>query len=301
MSYVMSPPPSSRPFVAVVVGGVVVLTFAFFLFVILACTGEGETASEDLMTKIFLWSLTSYDRVVYLDPRSLIQKNPDALFACEGFCAAGAVVSYPPLPSPGRASSEGGGDAALIAAAAAAAGAIAQSADDDDEAGALPVPVRPSWQPSTSVMVLEPSISVHVAMLDELTKTPLVGSLDAKAFISSFLGAAGDLCTPFDDLDPGLGGGRRTAQGGSGWVDGNSVFGVDDGEGKGGLLEDALMPVVLLNGAHMPRCSSGRERTSAGVCQRLPYTYAAPSTDFHGKGNPGQRKHCVLCAQVQPA
>lgn len=252
------------------------------------------------MTKIFLWSLTSYDRVVYLDPRSLIQKNPDALFACEGFCAAGAS----------RASSEGGGDAALIAAAAAAAaGAIAQSADDDDEASALPVPVRPSWQPSTSVMVLEPSISVHVAMLDELTKRPSVGSLDAKEFLSSFLGAAGDRCTPFDDLDAGLGGGRRTAQGGSGWVDGDSVFrvgGVGDdefggGQGKGGLLEDALMPVVLINGAHVPRCSSGRKRTSAGVCQRLPYTYAAPSTDFLGKGNPGQWKHCVLCSQVRPA
>lgn len=281
---------------------------------IIHTTAGGETASEDVMTKIFLWSLTSYDRVVYLDPRSLIQKNPDALFACEGFCAAGAVVSYPPLLPPGgsngRASPppEGGGG-----------GAIAPSADDDDEASALPVPARPSWQPSTSVMVLEPSIAVHISMLDELAKTPSVGSLDAKAFISSFLGAAGDRCTHFDDLDAGLGGGRRAGHGGSGsgWVEGNNVFGGSGGGGGGGgvgndgfgsglgrgggggLLEDALTPDVLINGAHVPRCSSGRQRTSARVCQRLPYTYAAPSTDFHGKGNGGKWKHCVSCAQVR--
>ncbi|CAN0484441.1 unnamed protein product, partial [Ectocarpus sp. 8 AP-2014] len=74
------------------------------------------------MTKVSLWSLTSYDRVVFLDPRSLIQKNPDALFACEGFCAAGAVHSPSSSPS-GRGGRGGGGgprEAALGAALLAA-------------------------------------------------------------------------------------------------------------------------------------------------------------------------------------
>ena len=120
--------------------------------------------SEDLMTKVFLWSLTSYSRVVYLDPRSRVQKNPDALFACEGFCAAGAV---PPSTSPSFQVSAAGADAAAAAAAA------LSTDDDEDEAGTVleaPPAFRPSWQPSTSVMVLEPSAEVHAAMLGELAR-----------------------------------------------------------------------------------------------------------------------------------
>lgn len=255
------------------------------------------------MTKVFLWSLTSYDRVVYLDPRSLIQKNPDALFACEGFCAAGAVPSSFATLSPEE-------EAAMAVAAAAAAADASSSTvgDDDDEEGVAesalvretPLSVPPSWQPSTSVMVLEPSIDVHVAMLDELTQSEDVGSLKAQVFLSTFLGAAGEQCTPFDDL-AGVTDRRSSIVGEEG-----NFFGPDDGFGGGaddggGLLEDALMPVVLLNGAHMPRCSAGRQRTAEGVCQSLPYTYAAPSTDFDGKGRwRGAKKHCLTCREVRP-
>lgn len=263
----------------------------------LAALAEGEIASEDLMTKVFLWSLASYDRVVYLDPRSLIQQNPDALFACDGFCAAGAVYSSSPAPP----------------SFPRAGAAPAHDSEDDDDATAAaavvshekPLSGTPSWQPSTSVMVLEPSIDVHMAMLDELTRTHSVGSLEAQVFLSSFLGAAEEQCTPFDDLagaGPGAGaaGGAAAGKkrsGGGGWMEEDDVFGFDKvfggaGGRGGGYLEDALMPVVLLNGPHMPRCAPGRERTPAGVCHRLPYTYAAPSTDFHG--NWGGKKQVSL-------
>ncbi|CAB1103174.1 GT8 [Ectocarpus sp. CCAP 1310/34] len=286
----------------------------------------GEIVSEELMTKVSLWSLTSYDRVVFLDPRSLIQKNPDALFACEGFCAAGAVHSPSSSPSfqPGWAQEAG---AAVGAAAqqqpppvslAHGLGGSGEEDDDDDEhdgvaaaaAAAVlekPLSVPPSWQPSTSVMVLEPSLEVHAAMLDKLTRTPAAGSLEAQVFLSSFLmGAgtdAGDRCTQFEDpvenapSDRGRsrGGGLVAGQGGGGgWEDeeaGGAIFQGDGGfgdagvDGGGSFLEDALMPVVLLNGPHVPRCSAGRKRTSEGVCQRLPYTFAAPSTDFQGGKN----------------
>lgn len=239
------------------------------------------------MTKVFLWNLFAYDRVVYLDPRSLIQKNPDALFACEGFCAAGAV---PPIPTP-----------------------LSWSADSapvevDGQEGL----VQP-WQPSTSVMVLEPSVEVHVAMLDELTRTPDVGSLEAQAFLSSFLGAAGGKCVAFNELEPsvkrshpvpvgaekksdragGEGGGISGAV--SGWIDVDG--GVEDGlyiggiggEGGGGggaVPGDVFMPKVLLNGAaKLPRCTAKRERAAAEQCHKLPYTYAAPSSHLHAKSN----------------
>ncbi|CAM9304655.1 unnamed protein product [Scytosiphon promiscuus] len=278
----------------------------------------GEIVSEELMTKVFLWSLTSYDRVVFLDPRSLIQKNPDALFACEGFCAAGAVHS--PSSSPPFAG--GSADAAPSRAAAWTHGGADSDDDDDDDddlgggdQGAAasvvekPLSVPPPWQPSTSVMVLEPSLEVHAAMLYELTKTPAVGSLEAQVFLSSFLleGAAadaGDRCTPFEDPVETLSSDRQRragrgpaglAGGGgdAGWGDAGEA-GVDLGEnggfggggnGGGSFLEDALMPVVLLNGPHIPRCGRGRKRTAEGVCRRLPYTFAAPSTDFDGKNS----------------
>ncbi|CAM9384512.1 unnamed protein product, partial [Ectocarpus sp. 12 AP-2014] len=286
----------------------------------------GEIVSEELMTKVSLWSLTSYDRVVFLDPRSLIQKNPDALFACEGFCAAGAVHSPSLSPSfrPGWAQEAG---AAVGAAAqqeqpplslAHGLGGSGEEDDDDDEhdgvaaaaAAAVhekPLSVPPSWQPSTSVMVLEPSLEVHAAMLDKLTRTPAAGSLEAQVFLSSFLmGAgtdAGDRCTQFEDPVENAPSDRRRSRGGvllagqvggGGWEDeeaGGAIFQGDGGFGDAGaggggsFLEDALMPVVLLNGPHVPRCSAGRKRTSEGVCQRLPYTFAAPSTDFQGGKN----------------
>lgn len=40
-----------------------------------------------------LWGLVEYDRIVFLDPRSLVTRNPDSLFACDGFCA----VMSPPI------------------------------------------------------------------------------------------------------------------------------------------------------------------------------------------------------------
>ncbi|CAM9285561.1 unnamed protein product, partial [Ectocarpus sp. 4 AP-2014] len=289
----------------------------------------GEIISEELMTKVSLWSLTSYDRVVFLDPRSLIQKNPDALFACEGFCAAGAVHSPSSSPSfrPDWAQEAG---AAIGAAAqqqppplspAHGLGGSGEEDDDEDEhdgaaaaaAAAVlekPLSVPPSWQPSTSVMVLEPSLEVHAAMLDKLTRTPAAGSLEAQVFLSSFLmGAgtdAGDRCTQFEDPVENAPSDRRRSRGGGlvagqggdgGWEDeeaGGALFEGDGGDGGfggagvgggGSFLEDALMPVVLLNGPHVPRCSAGRKRTSEGVCQRLPYTFAAPSTDFQGGKN----------------
>lgn len=280
------------------------------------------------MTKVFLWSLTSYDRVVFLDPRSLIQKNPDALFACEGFCAAGAV--YSPSSSPSFRPSWGRGAQAEGSAAPAGAApsplALAHGLeggdddDDDEEVAAAaaavlekPLSVPPSWQPSTSVMVLEPSLAVHAAMLDKLTRTPAVGSLEAQVFLSSFLleGAApdaGDRCTPFEDPVKNASADRQRNGGGDGtglaarggWNDGGGDgvggFGAGGrgggednvfGDGGGSFLEDALMPVVLLNGPHVPRCAAGRKRTAEGVCQRLPYTFAAPSTDFNGKSSWG--------------
>lgn len=242
------------------------------------------------MTKVFLWNLLAYDRVVYLDPRSLIQKNPDALFACEGFCAAGAV---PSIPTP-----------------------FSWSADS------APVEVDgqeslvPPWQPSTSVMVLEPSMEVHVAMLDKLTRTPDVGSLEAQAFLSSFLGAAGNKCDPFDELEPGgkrlppvpVGAEKKSdrAVGGvggmsgavSGWIVVERGVGVEDGLGSGGVgggggggggavTGDVFMPKVLLNGAaKLPRCTAKPERTADGKCHKLPYTYAAPSSHLHAKSDP---------------
>ncbi|CAM9532710.1 unnamed protein product [Ectocarpus sp. 12 AP-2014] len=162
-------------------------------------------------------------------------------------------------------------------------------------------------------MVLEPSLEVHAAMLDKLTRTPAAGSLEAQVFLSSFLmGAgtdAGDRCTQFEDPVENAPSDRRRSRGGvlvagqgggGGWEDeeaGGTIFQGDGGGGGdggfgdagvgggGSFLEDALMPVVLLNGPHVPRCSAGRKRTSEGVCQRLPYTFAAPSTDFRGGKN----------------
>lgn len=295
------------------------------------------------MTKVFLWSLTSYDRVVFLDPRSLIQKNPDALFACEGFCAAGAVYSPSSSPSfrpswarEAQAAGSAAGSAPSSLAAAhdlegggGGSGGGEDDDDDDEEVAAAaaavlekPLSAPPSWQPSTSVMVLEPSLAVHAAMLDELTRTPAVGSLEAQVFLSSFLleGAttdAGDRCTPFEDpvenaspdrhRSVGGGGGGMGLAGRGGWIDagggggGGGFGGVGGGEennefgdGGGSFLEDALMPVVLLNGPHVPRCAAGRKRTAEGVCQRLPYTFAAPSTDFNGKGSWGAHSDQVM-------
>ncbi|CAM9761126.1 unnamed protein product, partial [Hapterophycus canaliculatus] len=278
------------------------------------------------MTKVFLWSLTAYDRVVFLDPRSLIQKNPDALFACEGFCAAGAVHSTSSSPSfrLSRPREADAGESVATAAAAAVQSRVAQGHgiadsagsdddddDDDDNQGGgdkaaaaatvveKPLSVPPPWQPSTSVMVLEPSLTVHEAMLDELTKTPAVGSLEAQVFLSSFLlvGAAndaGDRCTPFEDPVETISSGRQRMGGkgpagdiGGGDGGGGGGNGSGGGSGGGSVLVDALMPVVLLNGPHVPRCARGRERTAEGVCQRLPYTFAAPSTDFDGKNSWG--------------
>ncbi|CAM9796160.1 unnamed protein product, partial [Sphacelaria rigidula] len=290
-------------------------------------TAGGEIASEDLMTKIFLWSLTSYDRVVYLDPRSLIQKNPDALFACEGFCAAGAVPLWESDPN-----------AAALALAAEAA-LLDTSEDEDDtwatargDGGRGASNSVSSWRPSTSVMVLEPSLDVHQAMLDKLTKTTASvgaassdvvgrrraanggdGSLEAQAFLSAFL-EAGDHCTPFEELDhyrsadagvdsrgdkesiarqqAGLGGSETRGFDTEGGIGGGAA----EGWGQEAGLEDALQPVVLLNRANMPSCAPGRERTSQGICQRLPYTYAAPSTDFDGRGRwAGRTRRCTLC------
>lgn len=283
------------------------------------------------MTKIFLWSLTSFDRVVYLDPRSLIQKNPDALFACEGFCAAGAVPLWESDPN-----------AAALALAAEAA-LLDTSEDGDDtwateqgdgtRGGSTSVS---SWRPSTSVMVLEPSLDVHQAMLDKLKKTTASvgaassdvvgrrrtasggdGSLEAQAFLSAFL-EAGDHCTPFEELDHYRGvdvgvGGRgdqgniAKQQGGLGGsrtqgfdTEGGVIGGAAGVWGQEAGLEDALQPVVLLNRANMPACAPGRERTSHGVCQRLPYTYAAPSTDFDGRGRwAGKSRRCTLCDEVR--
>lgn len=251
----------------------------------------GDIASDDLMTKIFLWSLVAYDRVVYLDPRSLIQKNPDALFACEGFCAASAVsVTSDVLAiAPSAVSNSENATAEMTS------GTVEQV--DGEIRG-------PSWQPSTSVMVLEPSMEVHNAMLKKLMKTTSVGSsLEAQAFVSAFL-EAGDRCTPFE----GIGGvGHWSGQGahsqrfkgddeGNGWG-----VGVNDGSNRfdtlsrGGAnrgvqssaLKNAFEPLVFLNGAHMPSCTKGRPRTPAGVCQRLPYTYAAPAADFAEKQQEG--------------
>eukprot|EP00752_Nemacystus_decipiens_P012657 g11211.t1 len=272
----------------------------------------GETVSEELMTKVFLWSLTSYDRVVFLDPRSLIQKNPDALFACEGFCAAGAV--YSPSSSPSfRPPWAGKAEAAAAPPPLAIANGLEDSDDDDDDddkeeaAAAAAVLEKPlsapaSWQPSTSVMVLEPSLAVHEAMLDELTRTQSVGSLEAQVFLSSFLlkgtaGDAGDRCTLFEDPletvspDRRRSGGRGGEGGGGGgtnvlWGSGDAAEN-DFGGGGGSFLDEAFMPVVLLNGPHLPRCAAGRKRTAEGVCQRLPYTFAAPSSDFNGEGHWG--------------
>lgn len=264
---------------------------------------------EELMTKVFLWSLTSYDRVVFLDPRSLVKRNPDALFACEGFCAAGAV--YSPSSSPSFRPSWAREAEAAVAAVAAPppplelAHGLEDSDDDDNdddkEAAAAvlenPLSAPASWQPSTSVMVLEPSLAVHAEMLDELTRTQSVGSLEAQVFLSSFLlkGAAadaGDRCALFQDPLENASSERR---GGGGRVGGgsNAMWGSDEAEdnefgvGGGSFLEDALKPVVLLNGPHLPRCAAGRKRTAEGVCQRLPYTFAAPSMDFNGKGGWG--------------
>jgi len=36
---------------------------------------------------LHLWKLSNYDRVIYFDSRTMIEKNPDTLFACQGFCA----------------------------------------------------------------------------------------------------------------------------------------------------------------------------------------------------------------------
>lgn len=277
------------------------------MYFILKPTAGGEIASEDLMTKIFLWSLTSYDRVVYLDPRSLIQKNPDALFACEGFCAAGAV----PL-------SESDPNAAAAALAAEVAALLPSQDDDDDKdlfsaaaGGGKDRLLSSTWQPSTSVMVLEPSLEVHQAMLEEVTKTTAAvasdgggggSSLEAQAFVSAFL-EAGDHCTPFEVLDHHHA--ATTARGGWEEVVGELGGVVRSGDVGGGVLggsrlEDALQPVVVVNRAHMPPCAVGRERTSEGVCHRLPYTYAAPSSDFNGRGTwSGKRKHCALCDEVR--
>lgn len=246
-------------------------------------------ASEDVMTKIFLWSLTLYQRVVYLDPRSLIQKNPDALFLCEGFCAAGAV---PPSQSDPN------------AATTTLATHAASKAQDDDErfesAGT-------AWQPSTSVMVLEPSLQVHQAMLEKLTTTTATSVASsgssggspqgAQTFLSEFL-EAGDKCTPFEDLD-GPAVSRWGGLGGAGAGINAGGFNMQTA-GAWGDMEDALQPVVLLDRANMPRCAIGRERTSDRVCHRLPYRYAAPSTDFNVKGTWGsQRASCVLCEEVR--
>ncbi|KAG5177061.1 hypothetical protein JKP88DRAFT_350869 [Tribonema minus] len=48
--------------------------------------GSGH-ALADASLKSHLWSLTQYDRVVFLNSRALVLKNPDTLFACDGFCA----------------------------------------------------------------------------------------------------------------------------------------------------------------------------------------------------------------------
>lgn len=283
------------------------------------------------MTKIFLWSLTTYDRVVYLDPRSLIQKNPDALFACEGFCAAGAVHLSGSDPDAAAA-----GAVAPATAVAHQTASTAGGQDDDDEgAAALAAAAaaeaamklaRPSWKPSTSVMVLEPSVTVHNAMLAKLTRTTSSSIaepslLEAQSFISAFLGA-GDQCTHFEDIDATAGGGGPQGQrqrngektGGGVGLEGftrlnygangaevfSDKFGFEGGggEGVGGALDDAFQPVVLLNSAKMPVCTVGRQRTPEGVCHRLPYTYAAPSTDFDERGNWIGRKACELCDEV---
>ncbi|CAM9320735.1 unnamed protein product [Chrysoparadoxa australica] len=43
---------------------------------------------SELLTLLYLWRMSNFDRVVYLDSRTLVQRTPDMLFACEGFCAA---------------------------------------------------------------------------------------------------------------------------------------------------------------------------------------------------------------------
>ena len=40
----------------------------------------------ELAAKVTAWALTAYQRVIFFEPSTLVLRNPDALFACEGFC-----------------------------------------------------------------------------------------------------------------------------------------------------------------------------------------------------------------------
>ncbi|CAM9512745.1 unnamed protein product, partial [Discosporangium mesarthrocarpum] len=321
-------------------------------------SGCGETVSAELMSKVFLWSLTEYDRVVFLDPWSLVQKSPDSLFTCQGFCAAAAPSRFLPrgghrggyrakAGSPGAfegeqqamASSDGGLGRAHFAQRAnlteegggrAGAGAGEGTGSAPGKSAAV------GGRMSSSVMVLEPSILVHQAMMDRLASYDWLGGLDPDSFLVDFLGLNVGGCPAFEDLediDPWtressesdvsvvgwtqkeggfavvaddeagerLLGGRSGS--GEGWVfrgagGGGGRTEAEGEEGEEGLLDQELQPVLLLNPDFMRPCAQGMERSAPSVCHRLPYTYNAPSRDFHKHGSWGTRRHCLLCDQA---
>lgn len=47
----------------------------------------GKGMGLELRSRLELWSMVEYERVVFLDPLTMVTSNPDSLFACEGFCA----------------------------------------------------------------------------------------------------------------------------------------------------------------------------------------------------------------------
>lgn len=120
-----------------------------------ALSALGDVVAPEVAGAVAAWSLTAYDRVVFLGPETLALRNPDALFACEGLCLRREPPAPPPHPPPGGmrvASRDSTGGAGRAGGAGSAGGGNAGD-------GA---------RFSTSVMVLEPSAAVFQRLRDEL-------------------------------------------------------------------------------------------------------------------------------------
>lgn len=71
---------------------------------VVATSNTKHVKDSDLHAVLPLWcfSLTSYDRVVYLDPYSIVQHSLRSLFACDGYCASPFSPNGPILLTPSR-------------------------------------------------------------------------------------------------------------------------------------------------------------------------------------------------------
>jgi hypothetical protein len=205
-------------------------------------------SAGDAAVKAHLWSLTQYDRVVYVGPRAMVTKSTDALFACEGFCAG---------------------------------------MQQQRSAASSKTQTRRSVQTDVMVLEPSAETHSSLLQALETLTPAAARAIDAGVFLAGALALDAE-CPVFEDLDDFAPAAADSSSSGADGTDGAASVQSSGGSAAAGAAAAAAGagrgPIFVLNAEHMPLCSPGAVRSAPGSCKRLPYRYAAPSEDLHRRG-----------------